>query len=97
MGFLGWYGFGAATIVILLFVEAYRNNRRDRRIKHALSELYNILFKKADWLSTGILLLMALGGPLLIIAIIYFIVRNWYDNLDTDDDDKKIYPWNDDE
>ena len=90
MIFLGWYGIGAATIVILLLVESYINSRS---ISIAFRELYEILISKTDILSVTILLLVALLGPLVSVGIAHFMVRAWYDSLPVDDNDKKDFPW----
>ena len=93
MNFLGWYGVGVATILLTLLIEAYRHGHRDKRIRRALSEVYEILIGRADMLSTIILLLVSLLGPVLPVAFAYCIARNWYDGLTVDDDDNKEFPW----
>ena len=93
MNFLGWYGIGVATIVLTLLIEAYRHGCKEMRIRRAFSELYDILIRKADVLSTVLLGLVALGGPLLIVAIIYFVTRNWVDSLAVDEDGNRDFPW----
>lgn len=77
MNFLIWYGIGIATIIITLFVEAFLYGPKDRRIRRAFYELYKILYKKADAVSTVILVVAALLGPLLTVIFVYFIINNW--------------------
>lgn len=93
MNFFEWYGIGVATIVLTLFYETYSDRRN---IKQALKELYEILVSKANTVSTILLALVALFGPLLPFIFAYFIARNWYDSLPVDEDDKKDFPWSDD-
>jgi len=96
MNFLTWYGIGVATIVVTLFIEAIRHSPRGLRFRRAFNELYRILYKKADAVSTVILVTAALLGPILPIIFVYLITRNWYNDLPIDEDDKKIYPWSGD-
>lgn len=93
MSFLTWYGIGVATIVLTLFYETYSDSRN---IKHALKELYETLVSKAGPLSTTLLGLVSLFGPLLPFIFAYFIGRNWYDSLAEDEDGNKDYPWSND-
>ncbi len=92
MNFLGWYGIGVATIIITLWVEAYRH-AHSMKFRQAFSEVYEILIRKADMLSTVLLSLVALLGPVLPFIVAYFIARNWYDSLAVDEDDNKDFPW----
>lgn len=89
MNFLTWYGIGVATIFITFLQQTWRDNG----LQSGLQEMYDTFVKRGDWVSTMLLLLLALGGPLLIVAIIYFVTRNWLDSLPVDDDGNRDYPW----
>ena len=93
MNFLIWYGIGLATVVITLFVDALLHSPKDRQIRRAFYELYNIFYKKADLVSTTILVVISLLGPLLTVIFVYFITSDWLDTLAVDENNKKIYPW----
>ena len=69
---------------------------RDRRIRWSFSGVYEILFTKADLVSTTLFALLSVFGPILPVMFVYFIARNWYDDLPTDEDNKKVYPWSKD-
>lgn len=94
MSFLTWCGIGIATVVITLFIEALRHSPKDRRIKRAFRELYEIFYKKADLFSTTILGVATLLGPLVTVIFVYFIVSDWLNRLAIDDS-SKIWPWGD--
>lgn len=93
MNFLQWYGIGVTTIMLTLLIEAYRHSHRDMRVRNALSEVYQILIGRANILSTILLLLVSLFGPMLPVIFAYLIARDWYDGLTVDDDDNKEFPW----
>lgn len=96
MNFLIWYGIGVTTIIITLFIESYRCNPKNRRIRRSFYELYQIFYKKADAVSTVVFVVAALLGPMLPVIFVYLIARNWYNGLPTDEDNKKIFPWSND-
>ena len=93
MNFFIWYGIGLFTILALFSVQAYSESRS---IKVAADEVYDILIRKADLISNGLLLAVAWLGPLLILAIAYFQFRAWQDGLAVDEDGNRDYPWSDD-
>jgi len=90
MNFFEWYGIG---IVILLILFAQQGYRDYRTIKKAASEVYDIFIRRADKLSTSVILLVALLGPLLLPMIAYFQFRAWQYGLAVDEDGNRDYPW----
>jgi len=92
MNFFEWYGTGIVIILALFCWQAYTLNDT---IMKAVDEVYDIFIRRADGLSTSLLLVLALLGPLLIPAIAYFKFREWQDSLAVDDDDNIDYPWRD--
>ena len=90
MNFFEWYGIGIAILFVIFAKQSYESNST---IKDAAFEMYHIFIRKADVLSSGILLLAALLGPLLVPIIAYFEFRAWRDNLAIDDEDNRDYPW----
>ena len=90
MIFLQWYVIGVAIVVLLFVQQAIRDNVT---LKKAYDEVYDLFIRRADKLSTVILLLVALLGPLLIPAIAYFQLRSWQDSLAVDEDGNRDYPW----
>ena len=90
MIFLQWYGIGVIILILLSVQQAIRDNDT---LKAAAREVYGIFIGRAETLSTVVLLLVALLGPLLIPAIGYFVFRNWQNSLAVDEDDKLVYPW----
>jgi len=93
MNFLAWYGIGVATIALTLLIESLRHGYN---LGRSFYELYDVLVKRADALSTTLLGLVAFLGPLLPVIFAYFVARNWYDSLPVNDDDTKDFPWNKD-
>ena len=89
MGFLTWYGIGVAT----LFVTFAQQAARESGVVNGAREMYDVFIRRGDVVSTSLLLLLALAGPLLIVGIAYLVGRNWYDSLPVNDDDTKVYPW----
>lgn len=92
MSFLEWYGTGIVIIIALFSWQAYKDTDT---IAKAADEVYDIFIRKASVISTGILLIVTLLGPLLLPAIAYFVFRAWHDSLPIDEDDNKDYPWSD--
>ena len=90
MNFLQWYGMGIVILLMLFSWEAYNTHNS---IKEAGNEVYDVFIRRADILSTSALLIAALFGPLLVLAIAYFIFRAWQDSLAVDEDDNRVYPW----
>lgn len=90
MNFLEWYGSGIVIILVLFSWQAYSTCAT---IKKAADEVYDIFIRRADGLSTSVLLIMALFGPLLLPAIGYFKFRSWQDGLTVDEDGNRDYPW----
>lgn len=90
MNFIQWYGTGVVILLMLFSWEAYNTNNS---IKEAGNEVYDVFIRRADILSTSALLIAALAGPLLILAIAYFIFRAWQDSLAVDEDGNRDYPW----
>jgi len=90
MSFLQWYGIGIVILLMLFSWEALITNNT---IKKAIDEVYDVFIRKADKLSTSVLLIVALFGPLLLPAIGYFKFRSWQDSLAVDEDDNRVYPW----
>lgn len=93
MSFLIWY---ASGLVIMLTVFAWQAIKDNPTLAKAANELYNIFIRKANKLSTSVLLLFALFGPLLLIALAYFRFRTWQNSLAVDEDDNRDYPWSKD-
>jgi hypothetical protein len=90
MSFLQWYGIGIVILLMLFSLEAFKSNNT---IKKAIDEVYDIFIRRADKLSTIVLLIVALFGPILIPAIGYFKFRSWQDGLAVDEDGNRDYPW----
>ena len=90
MNFFEWYGSGLVILLILFAQQAYRVYGT---IKKAAYEVYDILIRGADKLSTSVILLVALLGPLLLPIIAYFQFRSWQNGLAVDEDDNREYPW----
>jgi uncharacterized BrkB/YihY/UPF0761 family membrane protein len=90
MSFLQWYGSGIVILLALFGWQAYTLNDT---IRQAVDEVYDIFIRKADVLSTSILLILSLLGPLLLPAIAYFKFREWQDSLAVDEDGNRDYPW----
>ena len=90
MNFIQWYGSGIVILWMLFSWQAY--NTHDS-IRKAAYEVYDVLIRRADILSTSVLLISALAGPLLVLAIAYFIFRAWQDSLGVDEDGNRDYPW----
>lgn len=90
MSFFIWYGIGFVLLFLVFAQEAYKSNPT---IKQAADEVYDIFIRRADMLSTGLIFVAALLGPLLLPTIIYFQFRSWQDGLAVDEDDKREYPW----
>ncbi len=92
MNFFEWYGIGIVIILATLSWQAYEDKNT---ITEAVAQMHDIIIRKADALSTGILLIVALLGPLLLLAIAYFKFREWQDGLAVDEDGNRDYPWSD--
>ena len=92
MSFLQWYGMGIVILLMLFSWEAYNTHNT---IKKAANEVYDVFIRRGNVLSTSAILIAALFGPLLILAIGYFIFRAWHDSLTVDEDGNKDYPWSD--
>ena len=90
MNFIEWYGAGIVILLALFSWQAYDTNVT---IKKAAYEVYDIFIRSADALSTSVLLIVALLGPLLILAIGYFEFRTWQNSLAVDEDGNRDYPW----
>ncbi len=43
----------------------------------------------------GISFLCMIPGPVLTVMVVYWFCRGWLDSLPIDDDDKRVYPWQD--
>ena len=93
MNFLIWYAIGVLTLLVTFFVQGCVDAPKGKRISRATSEMYDIFVKRADKLSTVLLGIVALLGPLLPVIFAYFIARNWYDSLAINDDGTKDFPW----
>ena len=91
MNFIQWYAMGVVVLLMLFSWDTY--NKSNYSIKIAANEVYDTLVRRADALSTSVLLITALAGPLLVLVIAYFIFRAWLDSLAVDEDDNRIYPW----
>jgi hypothetical protein len=92
MNFFEWYGTGIVIIIALFSWQAYKDNDT---IAKAADEVYDIFIRKASVISSSILLIVTLLGPLLLPVIVYFIFHAWRDGLAVDEDDNKDYPWSD--
>ena len=90
MAFLEWYGSGIIILIVLFCWQAIETTDT---IKKAADEVYDVFIRRADMLSTSVLLIAALFGPFLVLWILYFIFRAWQDSLAVDEDDNRIYPW----
>ena len=90
MNFFEWYGIGLLILLILFAQQAYRDFGT---IKKATDEVYDIFVRKADKLSTTVILLVALFGPLLLLIIAYLQFRLWQNGLAVDEDGNRDYPW----
>ena len=90
MNFLVWYGIGLIILFVLFAQQAYMDYRS---IKKAANDLYDTFIRRGGALSTGVLLVAALFGPLLLPMIAYFKFRTWQNSLAVDDEGKLDYPW----
>jgi len=89
MTFLAWYCTGVITLISTFWIEAYRRGYGGHGLKYAFYQIYEILVKKASILSTFLLAVTALLGPLLILLFAYFIIHNWYYGINIDEEGKK--------
>jgi len=92
MIFLEWYGIGIAILFVLFGWHSYESTDT---LRGAAMKTYDMFMRDADVVSTGILLIVALLGPLLLPAITYFKFREWQDSLAIDEDGNRDYPWSD--
>lgn len=90
MNFFEWYGSGLVILLVLFAQQAYRDYGT---IKKTMNELHDVFILRADKLSTSVILLVALFGPLLLLIIAYFQFRAWQDGLAVDEDGNRDYPW----
>lgn len=73
MNFYIWYGSG----VLILLVAMFQSIVREDGIQKALKEFNYLFVRNGDMFSTGLLLVIALFGPLLLVVIAYFLWHNW--------------------
>ena len=93
MSFFEWYSIGFVIVFILFAQQAYRDYRS---VKKAAFDMYDTFIRRADILSTSVILITCLLGPLLLPIIAYFQFRSWQNGLAVDDEGNIDYPWSKD-
>ena len=90
MNFFEWYGIGLVILLILFAQQAYRDFRS---VKKTAFDLYDTFIRRGDVLSTTVILVTALLGPLLLLIIAYFQFIAWRNGLSVDENNNVEYPW----